>query len=170
MAGRGRQETQQKLTHFNSSDALAKLRAADTYDENSLCEDRHVAQIYDFMASQWLPIKEEGDFHTPHQPGGLTYTDVDWDSVMMYDTKGGLAVMPDILLRNDGQRLNAHFRPSPGDVHGVRRIYGEDEGSILEASFPGLPNTPKDSDSSFWNNRKNAFKEHMRTVLNGCSR
>ncbi|KAM7219725.1 hypothetical protein V8F06_004938 [Rhypophila decipiens] len=154
------------LTNENSQNATDKLLADQDrggLTPDDLCKNWHVANNYGFvMGVQWLPLPNEGSFHSPHQPGGLDYNHVDWESVMLYDS---LHFGTPILLRNDGERFRANFKPSAGDVHGVKRIYGEREETILEHSFPDLPHQ---ATSGFWGRLREKVDDQLMKAI-GCA-
>ncbi|KAM7188783.1 hypothetical protein V8F33_010446 [Rhypophila sp. PSN 637] len=154
-----------KSSMASTQDAADELladeeRGALTPDD--LCKNWHVANNYGFvMGVQWLPLPNEGSFHSPHQPGGLDNNHVDWESVMLYDS---LHFGTPILLRNDGERFRSNFKLSEGDVHGVKRIYGEREETILEHSFPDLPHQ---ATSGFWGRLREKVDDQMMKAI-GC--
>ncbi|KAM7185748.1 hypothetical protein V8F20_011685 [Naviculisporaceae sp. PSN 640] len=147
--------------------AVARAEANDETAER-LCRYPEVASFYDFDASEYLPFTV--GYVSSHPVGvGLGYTDVDWHSVMMYGTYVSSKSMPlktlPVLKRTDGQEIFDYYRPSPGDVHGVRHIYDEPHDEIEQAPFPGLPNAGPDVDAGFWNSKKDRYKQHIMQAL-----
>ncbi|TPX13307.1 uncharacterized protein E0L32_006280 [Thyridium curvatum] len=134
-------------------EVLQKAIADGNGDERLLCVSKRMADKYNFTAGQWLPwrtFKSKNSYYA-----GQSYDDVDWESIMLYGSSDGSATGTPILLRNDGQSFQSNFRPSLGDVEGIRTLY--EPANSFSGGFPVLPNSSK---SPFYTKFINMFKKN----------
>lgn len=154
-------------------DALSRVQQGDSPgDVDFLCIFRGVAAKYKFSAIDWLPVIGPTRQHSgaggadKSSPG---YKDVDWNSIMLYPSGAGAigeAVPPggdsdrrsNVLLRNDGARMNINLVPSKLDIEGVRQLYETDFGTGT-GSFAGLPVMPNSKNSKWFSRFKDKFKK-----------
>ncbi|KAH8896310.1 hypothetical protein GQ53DRAFT_743557 [Thozetella sp. PMI_491] len=153
-------------------DALSRVQKEKPADVDLLCKLRGVAAHYKFSAQDWLPVLGATRQHDGAGGSGKSvpdYTNVDWNSIMLYPSGAGAtgnAVPPggdsdqraNVLLRNDGARMGINLVPSALDIAGIRQLYESDFGTGTGA-FEGLPVMPNSKNSKWFSKFKDKFKK-----------
>lgn len=109
-------------------------------DADRLCTWESVAAKYGFSAAQLLPIKDQTKTTHPYFTG-RHYSDVDWQSIMIYGSDAYSIEGTNALTRNDGQTFSFSNIPTQLDVQGIRDLY--EDPAFAGVTFPTLPNSTK---------------------------
>lgn len=121
--------------------------------KRDLCRLRKVASDYNFGAHAILPFMSQSEYRSPHPNGQpLGTDDVDFQSIMLYDSYAFSSNGQPTLLDNDGL---PHFKgewPSEADVFGIKTLYNDAE--VAGRSAPRLPNNPASEWRRKWHQRQ----------------